>query len=154
MKSACAKPSAPFRCYAELCLFLPLASLALALSIYFRSEWATDIVSKGSRSKRDLDEGGCAHSQPPLDKNVLLESERKQINDINLSRQQQPRRLAIQDRRAEERQRGPEVHGRARDIEGKTRNRRIHQDAKIVSQVRPREAQSPHGAKNQRVAEE
>jgi hypothetical protein len=82
----------------------------------------------------------------------VLPVARNGVRNGDNARKQQPRGLAEPQGRGEEAQRGAVVHGRGRDVEGEARHGRVHQDAKVVAQVRARDAQRPHARQHERVA--
>jgi hypothetical protein len=96
----------------------------------------------------------------PLPLGVNLRSERilkpqsHRVNSENKSRQQHTRRLAKPKRRAQETEGAAMVHGRRANAEREPGHHLVHQDAKVVAQVRARDAERPHAGQHQRVAAE
>ena len=84
----------------------------------------------------------------------ILKPQRNRVNNKDQARQQNTRRLAKPKRRAQKAHRTAMVHGRRGHTERKTRNHLIHQDTKVVAQVRARDTQRPHAGQHQRVTTE
>lgn len=63
-----------------------------------------------------------------------------------------PCRTLIEQRSADEAASAPPVHGSIRDVEWEARDGRIHQDAKVVTQIGAHNAELPHAGQHERVA--
>lgn len=85
--------------------------------------------------------------------NALFPSQRQPIHYKHLRRQHEPGNLAIIQRHGKEAHRAAPIHRRARDIEREPCDGRVHQDPKVVTQVRAREAKRPHARQHQDVAD-
>lgn len=83
---------------------------------------------------------------------ILLVAQSNLVQRQHLQRQEDPCRLPVHQCRAQKRESRSVIHGRIGDIEGKRGYPMIHQDAKVVAQIRASDAQSPHAAKDEDVA--
>lgn len=70
-----------------------------------------------------------------------------------MQRQQNPRRLAIQQRSPQKAHRRAIVHRRTGHIKREPRNNAIHEDTKVIPQEGPRDAQLPGGGDDEEVAD-
>lgn len=84
----------------------------------------------------------------------ILKPQRDTINRPDQHRQNHARRLSKPQRRAQKAQSATVVHRRTAHIEREARDHLIHQNPKIVAQIRSRNAQRPHAAQHKRVATE
>lgn len=82
----------------------------------------------------------------------VLQRQGDLVDDPDPRGQQQARRLAVQDGRAQEAARRAPVHGRISDVEGEAGNHVVHQDPEVVAEESPRDAQSPGRADDEDIA--
>jgi hypothetical protein len=83
----------------------------------------------------------------------ILKAQRSKVHSRHPRGEHQPRRLPKQQRRAQEAHRGAPVHGRAGDVEGKPRDHVVHEDAKVVAEECPRNAEAVRRGEDQDVAQ-
>ena len=81
----------------------------------------------------------------------ILEPERNLIYGVHQPSQKNTSRLAEPQGGAQEAHGAPVIHGRRSDIEREARNDVVHQDTKIISQIRPRDAKRPHAREHEDV---
>lgn len=121
-----------------------ISPFPLPLRIYLAGERTTKNI-KSQQSNSPL------HS-PRVHGDLLFIRQRNAIYQQHLRRQQHPRRSAIQQRRPQKAHRAPVIHRRAGDVEREARHGLIHQDAKVIPQVRARDAEGPCGGEDEDVA--
>ena len=84
--------------------------------------------------------------------NLLFKLQRNEVHDKYLQRQQPAGDFPFIQRNPQEAQRRAPVHGRAGDVEGKTLDLLVHQDAEVVAEKGPRDAQPVVAAQHENVA--
>jgi len=82
----------------------------------------------------------------------ILKAERNLIYDQDQRREREASRLTEPDGRAQERHGRAVVHRRVGHVEWESSHHLVHQDAKVVAQVRPRDAERPHRGEDEDVS--
>lgn len=82
----------------------------------------------------------------------IFKPQRNLIHHQNQRTQHQPGRFPKPQRRPHKTHRTPIVHRAPTDIEGKPCDNLIHQNSKIISQICPRDPQSPHTRQHENIA--
>lgn len=82
----------------------------------------------------------------------IFKPQRNLIHHQNQHTQHQPGRFPKPQRRPHKTHRTPIVHRAPTDIEGKPCDNLIHQNSKIISQICPRDPQSPHTRQHENIA--
>lgn len=82
----------------------------------------------------------------------IFKPQRNLIHHQNQRTQHQPGRFPKPQRRPHKTHRTPIVHRAPTNIEGKPRDNLIHQNSKIISQICPRDPQSPHTRQHENIA--
>jgi len=82
----------------------------------------------------------------------VLEAKRNLVHDKDQRREGKTSWLSQPDRRAQERHGRTVVHWCVGDVERETRHHVVHQNAKVVAQVGPCDAECPHGGQDEDVS--
>lgn len=142
----------------SLAVLLRLGAFSITLRVYLSSEW-TRMLTKmlvylNMNQKMVIrgDIGVGSYRKETGIKHILLPLQSKPIHNKDLSRQKDPCHSAFIQSNTEEVQSAPPIHRRPGDVERKTSNRRIHQNAKVITKVGPSQAEDVHARQHEHGA--
>lgn len=81
----------------------------------------------------------------------VLEAKRNKVDNKHLDRQEHTGRLPVPERCSEEAQGGAVVHRGIGNVEWEASDTGVHQDTKVVAEIRAGEAESPHAGDNENI---